>query len=135
MAEALSPFAYLKRAARGDLDAQRALADAAVQMVSECEDSDPTTALTEGLVFARMAAEHGDVSDRGRVISMLSLLSDLLGEDGDDEMAEAIARTFMAADEGYGGDRISDSLPGLVESASPEVMATARWYQDRLKED
>ena len=72
-ADTARPFeAYtaLHHAARGDLEAQRALAREALSCAAEDKDS---RAATEGLVFARMAASQGDNSDLGLLLQLLSV--------------------------------------------------------------
>ena len=63
-------FGLLKGAARGDIAAQRALADQSVSLVRNRPDLDPVWLLNDGLIFARMAAMQGDVRDEGRVIAI-----------------------------------------------------------------
>lgn len=82
----VDPFSKLSEAARGDLQAQRELASHAVGVAfaSDARGNalrDPVRALHEGLIFARLAAAHGQVQDRRLVHSMASLIHNLEPED------------------------------------------------------
>lgn len=122
IAGTVNPYAVLKRAALGDLEAQRHLADAACAVAFDpgyC----PERVLCEGLVFARMAAAQGDVADEGRLLSMLAVYSEVVG--GDDEGdAEAIARVALLDE---AGEPIAEAgLPAMIAEASPHVIAGAK---------
>ena len=128
-------FGLLRGAARGDIAAQRALADQAVSMVHNRPDLDPVCLLNDGLIFARMAAMQGDVSDEGRVIAMLALVGDLCDEQGEHETgapfaAEAIARISRMADQGV--DLADLTLGRAADNATPAIMAMAKEYERAL---
>ena len=128
-------FGLLKGAARGDIAAQRALADQAVSLVRNRPDLDPVWLLNDGLIFARMAATQGNVSDEGRVIAMLALVGDLCDEQGEPETgapfaAEAIARVSLLAD--LGVDLADVTLGKAADNATPAIMAMAKQYERAL---
>lgn len=127
-----NPYPKLAKAAKGDLDAQRYLANQAVDMAFLHDEggefiNDPVQCLIEGLVFARLAAAHGHVADQGLVISMLGLLSQFGDEEDTKEIvAEAIARAENVAEMGGEESAVVDqwllavadaSVPGTVELA------------------
>ena len=128
-------FGLLRGAARGDLAAQRALADQSVSLVRNRPDLDPVWLLNDGLIFARMAAMQGDVRDEGRVIAMLALVGDLCDEQGEHETgapfaAEAIARVSRLADQGV--DLADVTLGRAADNATPAIMAMAKQYERAL---
>lgn len=134
--ETFNIFAALGPAARGSLQAQRDIANAAVaQAFSGAEDVDPARMLLEGLCFARLAAAHGHIEDQGLVISMMALLMQVAGAEAcEDEMAEAIARMeVVAAQGGEGADLTADAMAGLVADAPPQVAVSALYYQEQFK--
>ena len=129
-------FGLLKDAARGDIAAQRALADQAVSLVRNRPDLDPVWLLNDGLIFARMAATQGDAHDEGRVMSMLALLGDICGELGDHDMgavcaAEGIARMSLLADQGV--DLADENLGKAADNASPAIMIMAKQFERALR--
>lgn len=125
------PFDHLAAAATGCLEAQRALADSSIRMVLAGCDADPVMTLSEGLIFARLAAAHGDVSDDERLVAMLTITAFLSGEDGAAELrGEAMARVAMLADAGV--EAAEFQLANDAEQASPEIMALAQAYRGRL---
>lgn len=132
---AFDPFGKLAAAARGDVEAQRALANAAVDAVMNGSDRDPIVTLSEGLVFARMAATHGHVADEGLCISMLALLVRIAGDDScPDQIAEATARIARVADgEGHFAEFAAAELPGLMAMLSPETVPFVKQYEARLQ--
>lgn len=76
-----NPFLMLKRASRGDLEAQRSLADGAAACLAEND----LCGFYEGLTYARMAAMNGTTADKGRLLSLLALAAHL--QDPNDEAA------------------------------------------------
>lgn len=136
-AAAFNPFRVLADAAIGDIAAQRALADEAIRIAREDDDSDPETALREGLIFARMAASHGNAADKGRVVAMLALAAELCEQDGDHDTAEilgaeAIARVAVMADEGV--ELAENTIGTMADNATPGTMAMALQYQGLMRE-
>lgn len=68
-----NPFAMVKAAARGSLEAQRALAEEATAALFEGDIG----GFYEGLTYARMAASSGGVDDTGRLLQLLVLAAEL----------------------------------------------------------
>lgn len=131
------PFGKLAAAARGDIEAQRLLANIAVEKVIEGADGiDPMIALSEGLVFARMAAAQGDTGDQGLCISMLALMAQIGGEDAcRDQIAEAAARVALVADrDAECSEYAAAELSGLMDLISPEVVPVIKYYEKRLQD-
>ncbi|MCK9543207.1 MAG: hypothetical protein M0R03_14395 [Novosphingobium sp.] len=133
------PLALIPRAARGDLAAQREIAEQALYYVlSEGDRIDRPVTLAEGLMFARMAASQtDDERDAMRVVMMLSLASLItVGEASTDYAAECIARLEMVAD---GATTMAEAAASLLarcaEQEKPETLMIARQYRDRLKGD
>lgn len=129
-------FGLLKGAARGDIAAQRALADQSVTLINNRPDLDPVCLLTDGLIFARMAASQGGVHDEGRVISMLALVGDLCDESGDHETgavfaAECIARISLLADQGV--ELADQTLGKAADNASPAIMTMAKQFERAMR--
>jgi len=126
------PFGKIAAAARGDIAAQRALANEAVRRVMfESDDVDPIIALSEGLVFARMAASQGDIADQGLCISMLALMVQHGDEDScRDQIAEAAARVALVAD--AGDEYAAAQLPALMEMLPSGVIPYVKHYEQRL---
>lgn len=130
------PFGKLAAAARGDIEAQRALANMAVEKAMlGGEDFDPLTTLTEGLVFARLAAAQGDTGDQGLCISMLALMVQIGGEEAcRDQAAEATARIALVADgEGEQAEFAARELPGVMSIMSADTVRAAKYYEQRLQ--
>ena len=129
-------FALLRLAARGDIAAQRALAMQSVSLVESRTDLDPATLLTDGLIFARMAAVQGDVSDEGRVIAMLAQLGRHFSDEGDEYssatlMAETIARVALLSERG--SDLAEAKIQELIDQASPEVVVMAKEFERAMR--
>lgn len=129
------PFARVRSAARGDINAQRSLArEAIASMTSPDEDRDPIVTLSEGLVFARLAASQGNTADQALVVSMLAMMACAAGEErSPDQIAEAVARLSIAAD--GGSDEAANMLPAISQQVSPAVMAMAGIYRGRVLDD
>lgn len=132
-----NPFRTVADAAIGDIDAQRAMANEALRIANEDRDSDAGTALREGLIFARMAAAHGNAADKGRVVGMLALAAALAEQEGDQYTAEtmgaeAIARVAVMADEGV--ELAENSIVTMADNASPSTMAMALEYQSQMRD-
>jgi hypothetical protein len=138
-AQPVDPFELLARASRGELQAQRDLARMAVAAAVERDAdgnlaNDPLICLSEGLVFARLAATRGDIADNGLVLSILALFIDAGGEPGS-AAAEGIARMELAASSAQSGsEQAAQMLTQLVADASPGVVALAGDYLRRIKE-
>ncbi len=119
------PFAHIKAAATGDLAAQRALAEAAFVMASACDlDEDPMPYIQDGLIFARLAAAHGEQADRATLLSALAAAAKYAPDEHKDHYAgEALAMCEQFADEG--NDAIGDLLPMIAEQATPAELQGA----------
>jgi hypothetical protein len=139
------PFSKLTAAARGSLQAQRDLADEATRLAFQRTETgelanDPETCLIEGLVLARLAAAQGDVGDQGRVIGMIALLAEVVGEESvTEQLGEAMARMALMADlkSGLGAEAADKAADAMVEMAgwsSAEVVAMAGSYATRIKD-
>lgn len=128
-----NPFALLKAAAIGSLEAQRALAEMAIKMASTREDCDPVTILRDGLCFARLAAAQGDDGDEGRVISMLALVASFgSAEDQADPLGEALARYSILAERGVEVPGVT--LEQLVECLPRDAVGVAGQLQSQIRE-
>lgn len=129
MSGAFNPFALLPAAAAGDIEAQRALADGACGLVALCDQSmDPLPILSDGLVFARLAAAQGDHADNGRLVTMLGMACDLCGDERRIEYAgEAIAVAERMAE--AGSEHASELVPLMVDKLPPEAAAMAQHYR------
>lgn len=129
------PMALLPLAARGDADAQREIALQALYGALGALDGDPLILLSEGLMFARMAAcQSGDGEDIMTVIAMLSLASTLTpGPAGCDFAAEAIARLESLADhDGEVGEQASRLLVLCAEREPAQTLELAKSYRARM---
>lgn len=123
----------MAKAARGDLDAQRALARMACNVAATSPALDPEPVLREGLVFARLAAEHGHDGDRGTVISMLALHARTLPEhDRGVVLGEALARYSALVARGVEVPGLS--FEDLIAEAPREVVAAAVNFQQAMNE-
>lgn len=137
--ENATPFyAYkaLHHAARGELQAQRALAREALSCAVEGSDS---RAATEGLVFARMAASQGDNSDLGLLLQLLTVAASLVEAEGDsDDLRGALAAELVAY-LARGVDRQPESegdlapwLAAVVAECSPEEVELGKDLERQL---
>ena len=129
-------FSLLKVAARGDIAAQRALADQSVKLIGNRSDLNPIDLLNDGLIFARMAAMQGDAHDESRVLSMLALLGEICGELGDHNtgavcVAEGIARLSLMADQG--AELADETLSKAADNATPAIMIMAKQFERALR--
>lgn len=107
-------------AAKGDLDAQRALVHSAIQLGREGSCS-MFFALYDATLWARIAASHGEPVDQHMLAACLCYFGEQCSEDGLDDLAtthvaESIALLDKLADEGseIGGEclnQLADNLP------------------------
>lgn len=117
-----NPFAHLKAAATGDIEAQRSLARAGQDMA--VLDGD-TQALLDGLCFARLAAAHGYEADAKMLAGMLAYAAIMLEREGQTDLHDVVHAEFIAvvsalADAGVAS--AENDLPGIVaESARVQV--------------
>lgn len=135
--EEVDPLALIGRAARGDIAAQREIAEQSLHLaLTGRADVEPVLVLSEGLMLARMAAAQGDGRDAMRVVIMLSLASLLSsGECAADLAGEALARLELLAD---GENEFRETAAQLVASCAeletPETLEWAQVYRARLTE-
>lgn len=129
------PYERIYAAGRGDLQAMRDLAQLSVRWVFDpARECDPSVTLREGLVFARLAATHGDPADQGAFASMVALLARVEGDEAvADEYAEVVARFALIAD--AGNEMAAEGLTWLAEDATPEIMTLAKEIRSRLCDD
>lgn len=128
-----NPFALLKAAATGSIDAQRALADMAINLASTRDDCDPVPILRDGLCYARLAAAQGDDGDEGKVISMLALVASFGSEDDQaDPLGEALARYSILAERGVEVPGVT--LEQLVECLPRDAVGVAGYLQSKIRE-
>lgn len=131
MTEPFNPFALLRAAATGDITAQRQLADGACMMAATQPDFDPLPIISDGLVFARLAAAHGETADAGRLISMLVTACNLCSDERQYEYAgEALAVAERMAE--AGDESVADVMPSLAEQLPLQVVAYAQDYRKRM---
>ena len=136
MSESFHAYTALHHAARGELEAQRALAREALTYAVEGKDS---RAATEGLVFARMAASQGDNSDLGLLLQLLSVAASLAdAEDECEELQGALAAELVAY-LSRGVDRQPESegdlapwLAAVVAECSPEEVKLGKDLERQL---
>ena len=127
----IDPFSLLSRAAKGSVQAQRALARSGVQMACSGQH-DAQSCFREAMIFARLAAAHGDIGDQGLVISIAALMGEVLGDAAcEAETAEALARIAIADEAGV--EFAGDALRQLVAGASPRLAALAQEYRSRIR--
>lgn len=134
---AIDPFSKLVAAARGSLEAQRAVANQALKLAFQ-EGHDAEKTLLEGLVFARLAAAHGHIADQGLVISMIALLAEVVGEDAvPSEVAEVLARIEWVANQSCDGvEACADFIAALSYDpiVSAEVLVEAKDISRRMRD-
>ena len=130
-----NPYTYLKAAARGDRDAQRAIADLAVKGFHE--DPEPGL-LLDGLNFARLAFANGEAEeDGGRLLQMLSLASLAHSRNEHAELrtelaAEMIAVATRCADSG--SELVAAHLESLIAGTTPEAVRAGKLHLKAMNE-
>lgn len=128
------PMTALSAAGAGDTQAQRLLADMAIEGALGNDEVDPLIILLEGLVFARLADRHGVLDDSLRVVTMLALAATMAnGQAAYDLAGEAIARLELIA---QGGFTVSEDAAELLANCAarehPHTMQIAQQYRRRL---
>ena len=89
-----NPFAMLRKAARGDLEAQRSLARQAFQV--GCSDGD-MTAIDEAVFFGRLAFENSrEAPDGGFLLQVMGEAFGLADERGETEHSESLGAQALA---------------------------------------
>ena len=133
----LNPHTYLRDAACGSLEAQRALRSLGLGLAVEGD----IQGAFDALMFARLADAHGDLSDAGALLSLLAICSDMLGKD-ERSMKDALAgETIAILDRLADTDHDSEAIARAVDEAliqvsvlaSPEVMETGRVLRGMMK--
>ena len=118
----------IKRAAGGDINAQRQLLTAFL-LAGHADPASWGTMLDEAEVWARMAAANGISQDYINLVIVLGLRASEARGRGDASLscqfeAEGISIVLMLADEG--DTAAAAMLPGLLERADTEVVTHAR---------
>lgn len=134
---AINPHAVITAAARGSLAAQRALAKTLANMArEELSAHGRQMTLVEALVFARLAAAHGDVADQGLVLVLIAMRAKDAGEEPSAaETAEALARMASVADQqGQCSEQAAIAVLELAEAAAPEVVVAAQRIAAAMRE-
>ncbi len=129
-----NPFSLLAAAGSGNLEAQRTLAEEGVRIA--LSDGDLFAAI-DALCFARLAAANGDVSDKGRLLSILAIAGDLCRSDGEETFrdllgGECLALMSLMADEGI--EAADNQLTFVAECSSPGSVAMAPQYRELMTE-
>lgn len=135
MSEQINIYAYIKAAAFGDLDAQRALAR---QLGSMAMAGGDLAAVIEATMYARMAyAQSGEECDVRMMFSLLALGSGM-AEAGDYPThkavltAEAVAIMSIEADKGL--PLAEDNLPRMLDLATPHEAVMGKRIRDLMVE-
>lgn len=123
--------AILALVAGGDLAAQRALAGEASKTVSQAHANRGSTqyAVFEAVMWARLAAAHGDEDDALRLSGALITAAQRLGEQGDSGIAhgmaaEAIAIVRVLMDRAYAPaiqvfeSTVQDIAPTIIQKST-----------------
>jgi len=127
------PYAHLRAAASGDLEALRALARLGEQIAIEEGD---IAATIEALVFARMAAARGTMDDAQRLMGLLALAEGIVAGDPqwsdyrDQLNGEAMAVASLLADAGNRDAELA--LLSLGRTASCQANLNALDIRERL---
>lgn len=134
MSEAFNPYTHLARAALGDAETQRKLAQAALHVGVEGAD---LIAFAEALVFARLVyASTGDPEDAGALIAMLGLACEFCPEENgacENWLGEGIAIASRLADEGV--PSADQFLSKLVEVAGKAAAEAAKDITKLMNEE
>jgi len=127
----LNPAEHLRLAATGDLPAQRAFVQLALEMIRG--GADPIWGYNGALIWARIAAAHGYPEDRQVLAGCLCGLAKTLSDNGSEDaaadvMIEAVAITDELADEGC--EAAAGLLNQLVEILPPRVAGQAKAFRE-----
>jgi len=120
VSEPFYAYTALHHAARGDLESQRSFARHALSCAIEGNDA---RAATEGLVFARMAASHGDNSDLGVLLQLLAVSASLAEAEGDYDDLRGVLSAEVVAYLSRGVDRQPEGEPDLAPWLAAVVAA------------
>lgn len=130
--EGCNPFVMARRAAKGDLEAQRAMADEAASRLAISD----LQGFYEGLAYARLAAAQGDAGDSGRVISLLALAAHLRDPNDTEGLADLagqfLAYAIAAQDKvpADAADKFHDMLNHAMDNSAAGDLVAAKHYQD-----
>lgn len=125
--------AALDAAARGDLDALRALTDHSYCSALESEGWLAVMVLAEAITFARLAAAHGDRQDNVNLVFLLSAAAERMQQMGDIDLGNCLeAHSLVVAEEmAEAGD---DEMAGVVIRASDKLSAEVFQEAKRQRE-
>lgn len=128
------PIALIPRAARGDAEAQFELARMGLYEALAAFQEGPARLLCEGLMFARMAASHGDDEAVMLLITMLSFGATILPEpDARECAAEVVAWLELLADrKGEIGENASRLMVQCAECEPAQTLELAKIYRARM---
>tara|TARA_B100001146_G_scaffold215511_1_gene217895 strand:- start:1420 stop:1851 length:432 start_codon:yes stop_codon:yes gene_type:complete len=131
-----NPFIMVKRAASGDLEAQRELASGAAACLADHD----IIGFWEGLTYARMAAAQGSAADKALVITLLDLGAYLLdpkdaaGQAGYAGQMMAYAMSAVQGLTGPEANQFNDMLDSATDNLSAEEMRAASYWSDLLRQ-
>jgi len=128
----------LKRSAKGDFDAHRALTKLgiaqAVATVERGDDAYPP--YYEATIFARMAAASGSLPDRASLLSLLAICSELARRNGDlddamthDAEGLALAELVADGDDTEAAEYAAQIIANSGDSITPEVVELAKEFK------
>lgn len=128
-----NPFAFLKPAASGDVEALRVLSSMALAQ-GACDGD--IVAMSEALLLGRLTyAASGNPGDAGTLISMLAVACKTYPNDDDANttwMGEVVALTSKLADEGH---PIAESnFPALVDACGRDAVQLAHSISKLMEE-
>lgn len=129
--------ALMKRAAFGELAAQRGMIDWALSRTQHGATFEDATALAE--FWGRVAVCHGEELDQARMLSLLALRAQAAADVGDlprEKMflGEGIAiADELANSDSEMGITVGGVLDHLVRDADPEVIGHAKAYGGMFK--
>lgn len=135
----VEPITLIRKAAYGNLEAMRSLRAGSTSLASTLNaESERLAVLYEASLFGRMAAERGDISDRGALICLLAAQVDVLRTSEDVEdletatefEAEAMALAELVAEHGgEGSEEAATMIVANADAIAPEVLERAKHYR------
>lgn len=132
--DTLNPYSRLRAAAGGDLEAQRDLREAALDLALNSFD---TVAAVEGLTFARLAWAQGDKSDALRLLAMIATALMLVEDDPAETdwtlnlHGEGLAVLNHLADQGE--EVAAAAINQISEGASAHALACAAHLNRKME--
>ena len=125
-------------AACGDLTAQRQLADYVMQQASEGA-MHFWDAVIMAMAFTNLAIAHGNIGDKGRMLSLLAVAGEVAADAGDLVRVRSYEAQYLALlreavpqaeREGYPlAGELRESLEAITAAASPENLADAAAFE------